>query len=228
MARNRPVGIVNVTDWLEGGFLAVQDTRDKICEAAIRVAGRDGLMAMTMDNVAKEAGVSKGGVMYHFPSKDDLVKGLMEHFGDRVEQAILQRIADDPEPRYRWVRSMLACLFPGPEEVKSGNTPISPEMIENFMLTVLAAAVNSPQLIKEPLRQMGLKLRERLLSDPEDGLEQLLIWLAVDGLFLWSFVGLIQRDESLYAELGAVLREKVGAMGKAPGGLAAHDVEVAS
>lgn len=95
--------------------MASYETREKICEAAIRTASRDGLLAMTLDNVAREAGVSKGGVMYHFPSKEELVRGMLEYFGAKVELMILQRIADDPEPRFRWVRSMLSCLFPDPE-----------------------------------------------------------------------------------------------------------------
>lgn len=191
--------------------MASYETREKICEAAIRTASRDGLLAMTLDNVAREAGVSKGGVMYHFPSKEELVRGMLEYFGAKVELMILQRIADDPEPRFRWVRSMLSCLFPDPESPRSESEPFSPEVLDGFMLAALAAAVNSPGLI-EPLRQVGLRLRERLLSDPEDGLDQLLVWLAVDGLFLWQFVGLIRRDEPLYAEIGAALRAKVTAI----------------
>lgn len=188
--------------------MATHETRDKICEAAIRTASRDGLLAMTLDNVAKEAGISKGGVMYHFPSKDDLVRAMLEYFGAQVEQMVLRQIADDPEPRFRWARSMLTCLFPDPQATVAPDAPLSPEVMDRFMLAALAAAVNSPGLI-EPLRQVGLRLRERLLSDPADGLEQLLIWLAVDGLFLWQFVGLIRQDEPLYAEIGAALRAKV-------------------
>jgi AcrR family transcriptional regulator len=188
--------------------MATLETRDKICEAAIRTASRDGLLAMTLDKVAKEAGISKGGVMYHFPSKDDLVRAMLEYFGAQVEQMVLRQIADDPEPRFRWARSMLTCLFPDPQASVDRDAPLSPEVMDRFMLAALAAAVNSPGLI-EPLRQVGLRLRERLLSDPADGLDQLLIWLAVDGLFLWQFVGLIRQDEPLYAEIGAALRAKV-------------------
>jgi AcrR family transcriptional regulator len=190
--------------------MPAHETRDKICEAAIRTAARDGLLAMTLDNVAKEAGVSKGGVMYHFPSKDDLVKGILEYFGTQLEQMVLQRIAEDPNPRFRWARSMLTCLFPEPDQAAPGEASMSPETIDRFMLAAVAAAVTSPGLI-EPLRQVGLRLCQRLMSDPDDGLEQLLIWLAMDGLFLWQFVGLIRRDEPLYAQIGAALRAKVGA-----------------
>ena len=53
-------------------------TKDEICDAAIQITVRDGLLTMTLDAVAKEAGISKGGVMYPFPSKDDLVRGVFK------------------------------------------------------------------------------------------------------------------------------------------------------
>lgn len=183
-------------------------TRDRICEAAIRAASRDGLLAMTLENVAREAGVSKGGVMYHFPSKEDLTTGLIEYFGERCELILLKRLAEDPDPSFRWVRSLVTLLFPDPAAPASDSESLSPDILQNFFLTALAAAVNNPESL-EPLRKAGARLKQRLLSDPADGLEQLLLWLAVDGLFLWEFVGLIRRDDPLYAELGAALRSKV-------------------
>src|SRR5262245_30851834 len=45
---------------------------DDILSAAERVFARDGFAATTMDAIAGEAGVSKGGLYRHFSSKDDL------------------------------------------------------------------------------------------------------------------------------------------------------------
>lgn len=203
-------------------------THDRICEAAIRIAGREGIMSMTLDNVAKEAGVSKGGLMYHFRSKDELVKAMLRHFGDQCEQAIMRRLAHDPEPRMRWARTMIDALMPLPNDARSLATPAnaasspspaestasddglpySAEVMDRLMLTTLAMALNRPQAF-EPMRAMGLRLRERLLSDPHDGMEQLLVWLVVDGLFLWRFLGMIDQQEPLYAQVLEKLRAKV-------------------
>jgi len=191
--------------------MPANDTRNKICEAAIRTASRDGILAMTLDNVAKEAGVSKGGVMYHFASKEELVRGTLEYFADLLEQMVLHKVADDPNPRFRWARTMLSCNFPDQQPDENGDgSPLPPELIDRFMLAALATAINSPGLI-EPLRQVGLRMQRRFLSDPDQGLEQLLIWLALDGLFLWQFVGLIQQDQPLYEQIKAILTAKVTA-----------------
>lgn len=190
-----------------------QSTRDSLCEAAIRTATRDGLLAMTLDNVAREAGVSKGGVMYHFPTKEYLVRAMIEHFGTRLEESMLRQIADDPEPRGRWARAMLNLVFPDPDGVVpptgAGNT-LPPEVLDKFLLATLAAAVNNPGLL-EPLRSLARRMQQRFLAESGGGVDQLLVWLTVDGLFLWQFVGLIDRQDPLFQKVGEELRRKLAA-----------------
>lgn len=195
-----------------------RSTRDELCEAAIRTAGRDGILSMTLDNVAREAGVSKGGVMYHFPSKDHLVRAMIEHFGAKLEEAMLRRIADDPEPRGRWARALLHMVFPAEEAVPTttpGGSLFQPEMVDKFLLATLAAAVNNPGLI-EPLRGMARRMQQRFLAESHGGVDQLLVWLAVDGLFLWQFIGLIDRDDPLFRRVCEELRRKVAAEAEIP------------
>lgn len=55
-----------------------RDTRDRILVALRTLLSRGGTSAATLDNVAAEAGVSKGGLLYHFPSKQALFAGLIE------------------------------------------------------------------------------------------------------------------------------------------------------
>lgn len=189
--------------------MKAETTLDRICQAAIRTVTRDGLLAMTLDNVAKEAGISKGGVMYHFPTKEQLIAATLTYYGEQAERMMLERVANDPEPRQRWARAMITCLFPDPNApADASDEHLSPEILQKFMVAVVTAAANQPGMV-EPLRQIGKRIRDRLLSDPNDGVDQLLTWLAVDGLFLWRFVGLIDADDPLFARIGAALRERV-------------------
>jgi AcrR family transcriptional regulator len=48
-------------------------TRDKILAAARRVVERDGAGALTFDELVKESGFTRGGITYHFPTKEDLL-----------------------------------------------------------------------------------------------------------------------------------------------------------
>ena len=63
-----------------------EQTKAALLEAATRVTAREGALNLTLEAVAKEAGVSKGGLLYHFPSKDALVEGMLEHYLTRFEQ----------------------------------------------------------------------------------------------------------------------------------------------
>src|SRR5947208_2433762 len=55
-------------------------TRDRLLDAAGTVVMRDGAQALTLDAVALEAAVSKGGLLYHFKSKRELVEGMVERW----------------------------------------------------------------------------------------------------------------------------------------------------
>lgn len=65
-------------------------TRDKVLDAFERLLVETGSRAATLDAVAARAGVSKGGLLYHFGSKDALVEGMVERLraqaADDVEQ----------------------------------------------------------------------------------------------------------------------------------------------
>lgn len=53
-------------------------TRDRILDAFESLLVGQGSRSATLDAVAEEAGVSKGGLLYHFPSRDDLVVGMLD------------------------------------------------------------------------------------------------------------------------------------------------------
>ena len=183
-------------------------TKDTICEAAIQIASRDGLLAMTLENVAREAGITKGGVMYHFPSKEELMRGVLEYFSQQCETMLMRRVVDDPEPRMRWARCMLDCLFPTTPEQSTPPGPLSSDVLARFFVATLTGAVTSPAAM-QPLRELALRMRTRCLSDPRDGVEQLLVWLTIDGLLLWQFMGLIQPTDELIQQVGVALRERI-------------------
>ncbi len=71
--------------------MARGDTRQRLLDAAAAVVRRDGAQALTLDAVAAEAGVSKGGLLYHFKSKrellDAMLEGWLEEFGAEIDAA---------------------------------------------------------------------------------------------------------------------------------------------
>ncbi|MDI1432011.1 TetR family transcriptional regulator [Polyangium sorediatum] len=67
-----------------------QNNRDSILDAAVRVINRDGLTAITFDTVAREAGVTRGGMLYHFGSRDELILAINQYLADQWEANLLK------------------------------------------------------------------------------------------------------------------------------------------
>lgn len=60
--------------------------RDRVLDALERLLVTGGERAATLEAVAREAGVSKGGLIYHFPSRDAMVEGLLDRMRTRAAQ----------------------------------------------------------------------------------------------------------------------------------------------
>jgi AcrR family transcriptional regulator len=67
-----------------------ESQRPQILEAGLRVASRSQGAALTLDAVATEAGVTKPGLMYHFPNRDALMTALVEYAACRMGQRMIE------------------------------------------------------------------------------------------------------------------------------------------
>ena len=70
--------------------MRTNNKRNEILQAAFTVVAEQGANRLTIDAVAAESGVSKGGVLYHFNSKNVLLSGMLAH----LVEAIVGRIED--------------------------------------------------------------------------------------------------------------------------------------
>lgn len=67
---------------------------------------------VTLDAVAARAGVSKGGLLYHFPSKSDLFAGLVERLADEIDE-LIGEAPTDPAELVHWYISAAADVVDG-------------------------------------------------------------------------------------------------------------------
>ena len=70
--------------------------RERVLDAYEALLITDGERAATLDAVARAAGVSKGGLLYHFASKDDLAAAMIARL-DRLATEDIERIRTAPE-----------------------------------------------------------------------------------------------------------------------------------
>src|SRR5690606_85808 len=64
-------------------------TRRQVMEAALRVFSQNGYAATTLDDIAREAGVTRGAIYWHFDNKADLYNTLVAEVSGRVSPMIV-------------------------------------------------------------------------------------------------------------------------------------------
>ena len=82
----------------------------QLLESAAMIAGRDGIAALSLNAVAYEAGVSKGGLLHHFPNKQALIFALFARLLAIMEEAISALMAADNISYGRFTRAYLHYL----------------------------------------------------------------------------------------------------------------------
>ncbi|MCG5218995.1 TetR/AcrR family transcriptional regulator [Streptosporangium sp. KLBMP 9127] len=75
--------------------------------AAIRAHGP----GVSLDAVAREAGVSKGGLLHHFRTKDTLLVGMVEEWTARFDAAVQRHVDPDDDRPGRLCRAHIRAAF---------------------------------------------------------------------------------------------------------------------
>ena len=164
------------------------DTRDLILAAAANVVLTQGASKMTLEAVAKEAGVSKGGLLYHFPSKDALIEGMIEHMvqglTDRIRVAYEQD--DFGTNQGRWLRALTIANFQSQDlELSAGLT---------------AAVLLQPDLLEA--NRKAYETRQQLIE--QDGVD--IVWATIirlvgDGIWFSELLGFAPPREPLKSQI---------------------------
>lgn len=175
------------------------DSKDRILDAAERVVLRDGVMHLTLEAVAAEAQMSKGGLLYHFPSKDDLIRAMVRRLHEQFDADVKRLEAEDPNPVGRKARAMLSAGFPSePSETAKRTDRIA---------AALLAAVATNRALLEDIQQYSQRQEQELLNDGLDPVQAMIIHLAADGLWLSSLFGITHPSGKLREQVIERLRE---------------------
>ncbi len=78
--------------------------RDRIITGALELAHRDGFDALTFDALAEHVGLTRGGVIYHFRTKTELLEGIAAAFQERWRAEALEALDKPVEEASRTER----------------------------------------------------------------------------------------------------------------------------
>lgn len=152
--------------------------RDRVLDAYETLLIEHGAASVTLDAVAAEAAVSKGGLLYHFASKDALCSGLLDRLRER-SAADADAIRSSPDgPVAYYVRTSA----PG------GGTPGG---VTRTYLAVLRLAdgTSSGRAVREALAVVDADAYAALREELHDPVLAWLAQLVGDGLYLRTLTG---------------------------------------
>ena len=165
--------------------------RAKILEAAERVVRERGAAALTFEEVVAASGVTRGGITYHFPTKDDLLRALVERDRDQWERNLSEHRAACPCPDsadlVAYIRS------------SSGHD----DDHRRFVSGMLGAVAHDPSLLASCRELYRSQVAAARWTDAE--LRRLMLRLSADGLFWMETFGFLDLPPTVRRRFVEVL-----------------------
>ncbi|SEN38041.1 DNA-binding transcriptional regulator, AcrR family [Mesobacillus persicus] len=163
-----------------------------ILHAASKIVSERGIFNLTLEATAEEAGISKGGLLYHYPSKEALVKGMVDHLASNYREKIENNAKADPKDVGKWTRAYVDVTFKNTYENKDMNSGL-----------LAAKAVNADLL--NPIRDLYTEWQRDIENDGIDPVKATIIRLATDGIWLAELFDIYhigeEKKEIIYARL---------------------------
>lgn len=141
--------------------------RERVLDAFEALLLSDGERAATLDAVARAAEVSKGGLLYHFGSKDELAAAMI---------ARLARLADEDVAQIRAAPE-------GPVEYYLRTSVMMNDALDRAIIAVSRLAQGGSSTAIEALHRMREESAEAIRPHVSDQAALDLVMLLSDGLF---------------------------------------------
>ena len=178
--------------------LPTPDVRTRILDAVERIVLARGVAGLTLEAAAREAGVSKGGLLYHFASKEALLTGLLERLAAFIRSEFDKNCERQPPGPGRVARAFIAWAF-GEADCSPGD-----EHHDRAGAVFLAAFHHDPALL-DPMRAVYADMKAALLADGVPHGNAMAVLAACDGMFMAHLFGLHRPTEEELLALRATL-----------------------
>ena len=172
-------------------------TRDKILRAASQVVMGQGIDSLTLDAVAKQAEISKGGLLYHFPNKNVLIVGLGDQLLSDFGVALQQEFEQDEAPGTpgQWLRAYVRSTDKMSQESLALFARLSSKLVE------------MPPELLQSVKAFEQQLYERLETDGLDPVQATIIQLAIDGLWFSEAFQMVVPNQERRSQVVKALLE---------------------
>jgi len=165
-----------------------RNARERMLQAAQAVVTRIGAAHMTLDHVSATAGVSKGGLLYHFPTKEALIQALIENYIANFHVAISRELARQPKGTLREIKAHI--VAGAKRDAKT----------RRLGAALLLAAAHDPKLLA-PARMEFKRVFRRYDGVGKNSERAAEIALVCDGLHILELLGLMPYDNRRRAKM---------------------------
>jgi AcrR family transcriptional regulator len=178
--------------------MARKNARERMLRAAQAVVVDVGAAHMTLDQVSAAAGVSKGGLLYHFPTKEALIQALIESYIAGFQAALSRERARQRDGPLREIRAHIAAGAKRDAGTKQ------------LGAALLLASAHDPKLLAPARREFRRIFRQYDAAggNSERAAE---IALACDGLRMLELLGLMPYNGRRRAAMIRHMLRLVGA-----------------
>ena len=152
-------------------------SREAILDAAEAVVLESGTRHVTLDAVAARAGVSKGGLLYHFPTKEALLRAMLERLSKQTDEAMNRKRKELKEGPGRKIKAFILL-----------NAERDPKR-DQIGSALLAAVAHDPRLLQPVRDDFSRYLAEFVESGP-DFKRVAVIYFAIHGLLFSELLSL--------------------------------------
>jgi AcrR family transcriptional regulator len=171
------------------------ETRQTILQAAAEIVRSRGAGSLTLEAAADAAGISKGGLLYHFPTKDALIEGMVADGLARFEADVETAVEVESPGKSRWLRAFVKTTFAAEPE-------------HDVSAGLMAAAAVNPALLA-PVGVYFARWQARSTSDGVKPTVATIVRLAADGLWFADLFDAAPPDDRLRAELLEALLQMI-------------------
>lgn len=154
--------------------------RDKVLDAAETLLLKGGAAALSLDSVAQAAGITKGGVQYCFGTRENMIRALIDRWGQAFDTEVASHTGPDPTPG-AVIRGHLTAARDADEAEHSRSA------------AMMAALMQRPDQVAATRDWYNSRLAGLDLARPEDR-RLVMAFLAGEGAFLLRAFGLIDLD----------------------------------
>ncbi len=176
------------------------NSRDKLLDAAASIVIKQGATRMTLDAVAAQAKVSKGGLLYHFASKDALVQAMVGRIVEIAEQNFATALANEPSGKGRHARALLSLMMDNEGPFLTN--------VKQMAAPLLAATAGNANLLN-PVRTFFQKVHQGMCDDGLPIEHAWLILAALDGMKFWRALDLLEPSDPERAGIRRLLEQLI-------------------